>query len=114
MSCSLIPTRSGEDWLVSDGEYVKVGSSDYRIPLKAKVGSNPDQPPIFGWQFFNFDTYKCEKDSRLSCSAPTPASSLSCCLKVSLSGAAKEAQAKCEGEYKSTGLVSMGREVISV
>merc|ERR1712037_857601 len=37
-----------------------------------------------------------------------------CCLTVSLSGAAKEAQGECEGEYKSTGLVSAGREVFKL
>ena len=93
--------------------------------LKASVGGEPNQPPTTGWKFYNrdtgyynedqslkfenWDTDDWEDDPTLSCTIPS--TSPPCCLTVSLSGAAKEAQGKCEGEYKSTGLVSMGRKV---
>ena len=78
------------------------------------MGGDPKRPPTSGWKFLEDDTErsstdKWENDPKLRCS--TPSTSPPCCLTVNLSGAAKEAQAKCEGEYKSTGLVSMGREV---
>ena len=60
-------------------------------------------------QFYNCSTNKYEEDGSLTCNnflASTP-----CCLTLSLYGGAKEVQGKCEGVYKSTGLVSMGREV---
>ena len=77
--------------------------------LKASVGGEPNKPPTTGWKYYIMSTGNYE-DTSLSCTIPS--TSPSCCLTVSLSGAAKEAQAKCEGEYKSTGLVSCGREVI--
>ena len=73
------------------------------------MGGEPDQPPSTGWKFFNYDTEEYKADDTLNCQVYVSASP--CCLTVSLSGAAKEAQGQCEGEYKSTGLVSMGREV---
>ena len=73
----------------------------------ASVGGEPNQPPTTGWKFYNLGKY--DEDPSLRCTIPS--TSPPCCLTVILSGAAKEAQGKCEGEYKSTGLVSMGREV---
>ena len=72
------------------------------------MGGDPNLPPTSKWEFLDkYSTYKDDPNIRCSpLSTSTP-----CCLTVNLSGAAKEAQAKCEGEYKSTGLVSMGREV---
>ena len=75
--------------------------------LKARGKEN--QPSTTGWQFKNWSTDKYEDDGSLTCNnfiASTP-----CRLTLSLNGAAKEVQGKCEGVYKSTGLVSMGREV---
>jgi len=93
--------RSGDQWLV--------GQMGGRALLKASVGVDPSQPPPTGWKFFNEDTNQYEPDATASCNILV--NSPSCCLTVSLSGAAKDAQGKCEGEYKSTGLVSMGRPV---
>ena len=59
--------------------------------------------------FYNWKTNSFEEDPSLRCSLPS--SSPPCCLTVTLSGAAKEAHEDCEGEYKSTGLISMGRPV---
>ena len=73
----------------------------------ASVGGEPNKPPTNRWKFWSWGNYN--EDPSLSCTIPS--TSPSCCLTVSLSGAAKEAQAKCEGEYKSTGLVSAGTEV---
>ena len=73
------------------------------------MGGEPNQPPTTGWKFLDKNTGKYDEDPSLRCTIPP--TSPPCCLTVSLSGAAKEAQGKCEGEYKSTGLVSMGREV---
>ena len=65
--------------------------------------------PQIGWLFSKGEDF--EEDPSLICSQPS--SSPPCCLTVTLSGAAKEAHADCEGEYKSTGLVSMGKHVSS-
>ena len=94
--------ESKDEWLV--------GRKGCGIALMASVGPVPNQPPTTGWKFYNDCEY--EADEGLTCRVF--ASSLPCCLTVSLSGAAKEAQAKCEGEYKSTGLVSKGRPVITI
>ena len=99
--------RLKDDWVVG---YIKGGLT---TELKASVGAVPNQPPSTSWNFFNYDTHKREVDESLSCSSIF-VSSPPCCLTISLSGAAKEFQGKCEGEYKSTGLVSMGREVIII
>ena len=69
-----------------------------------------NQPPSHGWKFYKFDTGEWLADETIISQVSSPP----CCLTVSLSGAAKETQARCEGKYKSTGLVSMGREVIII
>ena len=99
--------RLKDDWVVG---YIKGGLT---TELKASVGAVPNQPPTAGWKSFNYNTNKDEVDESLSCSSIC-VSSPPCCLTISLSGAAKEFQGKCEGEYKSTGLVSMGREVMII
>ena len=90
--------RSGDKWLVEQEGY---------LALKASVGAHPFLPPTTGW-FFNkggdFD-----EDPSLTCSPPS--NSPPCCLTVTLSGAAKEACGDCEGKYKGTGLISLGRPV---
>ena len=96
-----LPSRLGDEWLV--------GTTGQLALLKASVGGMVDQPPTAGWVFKNWSTDKYEEDGSLTCNnflASTP-----CCLTLSLNGRAKEVQGKCEGVYKSTGLVSMGREV---
>ena len=104
LSLSPFSPRFKDEWLV--------GEKGGRTYLKASVGAVPDQPPTTGWMFYNYhynyNTYSYEADESLSCSS-TFVSSPPCCLTISLSGAAKEFQGKCEGEYKSTGLVSMGK-----
>ena len=76
------------------------------------MGAVPNQPPSTGWKFYNPYIKEYQTDELVSCcnfvNMPP------CCLTISLSGAAKEAQGKCEGEYKSTGLVSAGRLVMIV
>ena len=89
--------RSGNEWYVGSG-------------LKASVGDDPTIPPTTGWKFYNFDTKAFEADPHLMCNSSPP--SPSCSITVSLSGLAKEIQGDCEGEYKDTGLRSMGRKVI--
>ena len=96
-------TRSGNAWLIEDKKYI--------ANLKASVGENRLIPPTTGWQFYSDDTEAYEEDPQLRCSS-TPTSS-SCSVTVSLSGLAKEIQRECEGEYKDTGLRSMGRKVIN-
>ena len=77
--------------------------------LKASVEADSFLPPTTGWLFYNWETRDFEEDPSLTCSFSSP--SPPCCLTVTLSGAAKEAQGDCEGEYKSTELISMGRKV---
>ena len=78
--------------------------------LEASVGGEPNQPPTSSWIFESESVGdRWVEDPTVSCTIQS--TSPPCCLTVSLSGAAKEAQGKCEGEYKSTGLVSTGREV---
>ena len=91
--------RSGNEWLVGEEGL-----------LKASVGDDPTIPPTTGWKFYNFDTKAFEADPLLMCNSSPP--SPSCSITVSLSGLAKEVQGDCEGEYKDTGLRSMGRKVI--
>ena len=100
---SLLFPRSGNEWLV--------GEKGERARLKASVGGEPDQPPSTGWGFYNWDTEEYKADDTLNCQVYVSASP--CCLTVSLSGAAKEAQGQCEGEYNSTGLISSGKQVMS-
>ena len=94
-------SRCKDEWLV--------GKKGLHGLLKATVSEDkPDQPPATGWKFYNRDTRQYEADESVTCEAnvaPTP-----CCLTVNLSGAAKEVQGECEGEYKDTGLLSMGRK----
>ena len=97
-------TRDGNEWLVEDDD-------DGHLYLKASVGDSLLIPPVTGWKFENFSTEEFEEDPQLMCNS-TPSSS-SCSVTVSLSGLAKEIQGECEGEYKDTGLRSMGRKVIN-
>ena len=101
---SLFFPRSGDDWLI--------GEKGGRARLKASVAGEPSQPPLTGWKFHNWHTEGYTSDKTVTCRVYI--NSPPCCLKVSLSGAAKEVQGKCEGEYRSTGLVSMGRPVIII
>ena len=94
--------RSGNEWLVE--------FAGYRAYLKASVGDDPTIPPTTGWKFRNDDTDAFEADPLLMCNSSPP--SPSCSITVSLSGLAKQIQRDCEGEYKDTGLRSMGRKVI--
>ena len=87
--------------------------------LKASVGVEPRQPPSTGWKFYNGSTKEWEVSTTSCCSIYV--NSPPCCLTVTLSGAAKEAHGlfgkpigACEGEYKSTGLMRMGRPVIFI
>ena len=106
----LFPTapRSNDEWLVQDSHYWQL--------LRARVGADQTPSTCTGWKVYTNvgeSEYKSwEADQSIICQVyvrPTP-----CCLTVSLSGAAKEAQGMCEGVYKSTGLVSMGRPVIII
>ena len=94
-----LPTRSGDEW--------HVGPKEKQPRLKASVGGEPNRPPETGWKFLDKD-YK--EDPSLTCSDV----SAPCCLTVSLSSPAKEAQGKCEGEYQSTGLMINGKQVAAV
>ena len=95
--------RSGDEWLVEKEGYLP--------SLKTREEVDPFLPPTTGW-LVNKGRGVFEADPTLTWSPPS--NSPPCCLTVTLSGAAKEAQAKCEGEYKSTGLVSSGRPVIII
>ena len=100
---SLFCTRSGDEWLVQQEGYSTAW-------MKVNVGAcEPFLPPTTGWLFYNRETGHFEEDPSLTCSLPS--TSPPCCLTVTLTGAAKEACGDCEGEYKSTGLISMGRPV---
>ena len=97
---SIFIIRSGDDWLV--------GEKEKDALLKAPVAVDSDQPPRNGWQFYNKGKFKA--DESLICSNQPE---LPCCsITVSLSGEAGRVS-YCEGEYESTGLISMGREVNS-
>ena len=80
--------------------------------LKASVGVEPSQPPSTGWKFYDGYTKEWEVDTTISCSIYV--NSPPCCLTVTLSGEALECHKKCEGQYKSTGLVSAGKPVMIV
>ena len=97
----LFHIRSGDKWLVE--------REGHKTSLKAIMGSDPFLPPATGWLFQTENHYGWGEDPSLTCSLPSTLPP--CCLTVTLSGAAKEAQGDCEGEYKSTGLMSMGRQV---
>ena len=102
ITINLFCIRSGDEWLVQEEGYTTAW-------LKASVGENPFLPPTTGWLFYNMKTRDYEEDPSLRCSLPS--TSPPCCLTVTLTGAAKEAHGDCEGEYKSTGLISMGKQV---
>ena len=94
--------RSGDEWLV--------GEEDKDALLKASVVVDINQPPSTGWKFSN--NGKFEEDESLIC---TNQPELPCCsITVSLSGETKEREWYYEGKYESTGLISMGRQVIRV
>ena len=80
--------------------------------LKASVGVEPNQPPSTGWKFYDGYTKEWEVDTTISCSIYV--NSPPCCLTVTLSGEALEAQGRVQGVYKSTGLIRMGRPVIFI
>ena len=94
------PSRLRGTWIV--------GTMGKQFLLKASVGGNENQPPSTGWQYYNQERERYEEDGSLSCNF---IESDPCCLTLTLNGRAKEVQGKCEGVYKTTGLVSMGREV---
>ena len=105
----LFPTapRSNDEWLVQD-------SHKWQL-LRARVGADQTPSTCTGWKVHSNHASKysyLDADQRIICQVYV--SSPPCCLTVSLSGAAKEAQGMCEGVYKSTGLVSMGRPVIII
>ena len=99
--CSLFCIRSGDKWLVEQKGHGPT------LSLKSSKEADPFLPPTTGWLFYNEGDF--EEDPSLTCSPPS--NSPPCCLTVTLSGAAKEAHGDCQGEYKSTGLISMGRPV---
>ena len=72
------------------------------------MGVDPFLPPANGWLFHN-GRGEFVEDPSLTWTLPS--TSPPCRLMVTLSGAAKEAHGDCEGEYKSTGLISMGKQV---
>ena len=80
--------------------------------LKASVRVESNQPPSTGWKFYNMVTKEWKVNAIISCSIYV--NSPPCCLTVSLSGKALEAQGRVQGVYKSTGLISMGRPVIFI
>ena len=94
--------RSGNEWLAGEAKRAAL--------LKAPVGVDPNQPPTTGWKFYIYKDRKYEEDVSLICSSQPE--SPCCSITVSLSGAAKEERSWCGGEYKSNGLISMGRQVI--
>ena len=76
--------------------------------LKARA-SNPTLPPSTGWQVRKgYEEF--EEGPSVRCRA-LPAGSPPCSVTLKLSGLAKDFQGKCEGEYKDTGLRSLGRQV---
>ena len=100
----LIIFRSNDDWIVGE-----VWGEKRVTLLKAPVSVDPNQPPSTGWQFNNNGKY--EEDESLIC---TNQAELPCCsITLSLRSEAKKEKFYCEGKYKRTGLISMGREVNS-
>ena len=105
LSPSYFLTRSGDEWLIQ-------GKGSDRAAMKAKGGADPrpHSPPGTGWQFYDSKTETFKEDPSLTCNIPVTLPP--CCLTVTMGGEAKAIQGKCEGKYQSTGLVSMGRQVI--
>ena len=97
-----ILNRSGDEWLVADAKRDAL--------LKAPVGVELNQPPTTGWRFHNKGNY--EEDANITCS--NQPESPCWILRVSLSGQAKKECSWCAGMYVSTGLISMGRQVICI
>ena len=91
--------RLKDAWAIG---YIKGGVN---TELVASKGADQSQPPTNGWRREHFG----QDVEYMSCT--TPVTSPSCCLTVSLSGSAKEAQGNYEGKYKSIGLASSGRPV---
>ena len=99
--------RSGDVWWVKEKGY-------HSFALKSTKADNPFLPPTSGWTFFEYTSY----DNGKGCYVEDPSLKLTlpstlppCCLTLTLSGAAEKSHKNCEGEYKSTGLISMGRPV---
>ena len=106
ISSHLPHTRSGDEWLV---RFEKINFT----VLKAAAGEDPTIPPSTGWQRIlkqrrTWDLFLEEPSVR--CTA-RPAGLPPCSVRLKLSGLEKDFQGKCEGEYKDTGLRSMGRQV---
>ena len=81
--------------------------------LKAAAEGDSKRPPATGWKFYNLEAAEYEDDATATCTlseVPSPP----CLLTLTLTGSAKEFQGNCEGEYKSTGLFSNGRQVIVI
>ena len=95
--------RSNDEWLV--------GRDEDHVLLRASAEAGSSQPPAKGWNYRHYSNSEWTVDNTISCHI-FDVSSPPCCLTISLSGAAKEAEGICEGEYKSTGLFSLGRPVI--
>ena len=99
--------RPGDEWLVECE-----GDPEIGIMLRADVGPDPSLPPLNGWKFLKYDQsdqLKFVEDVDLTCSAT--AASQSCVPKVNFSGLAIEALVGFAGDFKATGLTSMGRQV---
>ena len=78
--------------------------------MRVSVGSDSILPPSAGWRFYKgLQAY--EEDPSVKCCRSIQAGSPPCNVTLKLSGLAKDFQGKCEGEYKDTGLRSMGRQV---
>ena len=97
-------TRSEEKWIV-----MVEGRRNFTL-LEASTGEDPNISPFTGWQFTNGMTHKLEEDPSVRCRA-LPAGLPPCSVTLKLSGLAKDFQGTCEGQYKDTGLTSMGRQV---
>ena len=96
-----LSTRSGGVWRVNSEGTIAV--------LRRTLGDDPNVVPSSGWQFRNNDTQEYEDDPLFACHPL--AASAPCKVTVSLSGLAKETEGECEGEYKETGLMSVGKKV---
>ena len=119
-------TRSGDEWLVVDdkqGQTTELKAWDktqaYRHRDPEGMGQDPVIPPSTGWMYihrvrsYGVDGHQWDQhaiaDTSLTCTLPAVSSP--CSVTLRLSGRAKDFQGKCNGEYKDTGLRSMGRQV---